>query len=138
MARYALTYVATLVIMLAIDAVWLTVMAGPLYRATLGDMLLDNFRPVPAVAFYLLYVGGIMVFVVPRGDAPQSLSSVALFGALFGLAAYATYDLTNNATLKAWSVTITLADMAWGTVLTAVGSTLGVLAGGALLRLFRL
>lgn len=136
MLRYAVTYVATLVIMLAIDFGWLSTMAGPLYRATLGDVLLENFRPAPALAFYLLYVVGIMVFVVPRDPAAFDWRQVAGFGALLGLVSYATYDLTNYATVKPWSLTLTLADMAWGTVLTAVGSTLGVLVGAWVLRLF--
>jgi uncharacterized membrane protein len=135
MSRYAVTYVATFVIMLAIDAVWLSTMAGPLYRATLGDMLLEKFRPVPAVVFYLLYVAGIMIFVLPRDAAAADWRQTALFGALFGLFCYATYDLTNYATVKPWTLTLTLADIAWGAALTAAGSTLGMLVGAWVTRL---
>jgi len=129
MIRYPATYVATLLVMLAIDSVWLKLTAGPLYRANLGDLLLDGFRPLPAILFYLLYVAGILIFVVPSDDAPRNFARIALFGALFGFFCYATYDLTNYATLKTWSLTVTLADMAWGAALTAVGSTLGTLVG---------
>jgi uncharacterized membrane protein len=137
MFRYTLTYVATFVVMLAIDAVWLALTAGPLYRAKLGDMLMQGFRPAPAILFYLLYVGGILIFVVPAGDAPHDYGRVALFGGLFGLFCYATYDLTNFATLKTWPLSLTVADMAWGTALTAVASTIGTFAGDWLLRLLR-
>jgi uncharacterized membrane protein len=135
MLRYAVTYVATFVIMLVIDFGWLSTMAGPLYRATLGDVLLENFRPAPAIVFYLLYVAGIMIFVLPRDADTADWRMVALFGALFGLVSYATYDLTNFATIKPWTLTLTLADMAWGAALTAVGSTLGMLLGAWVVRL---
>ena len=129
MTRYLCTYLATFVTMLAIDSVWLKLTAGPLYRANLGDLLMDGFRPLPAIVFYLLYVAGIMVFVVPGDAAPREWWRVALFGALFGFFCYATYDLTNQATMRNWSLTVTLADMAWGAALTAAGGTLGTLIG---------
>jgi uncharacterized membrane protein len=136
MIRYVSTYVATFVVMLAIDSVWLKLTAGPLYRANLGDLLMDGFRPLPAILFYVLYVVGIMVFVVPSDDT-RNFARIALFGALFGFFCYATYDLTNQATMKTWSTTVTLADMAWGAALTAVGSTLGTLIGDWAVRLLR-
>jgi uncharacterized membrane protein len=142
MIRYPLTYLATFVVMLAMDSVWLMLTGGPLYRAYLGDLLLDGFRPVPAVLFYVLYVAGIMVFVVPSdsvpsGSGPRRFGRIALFGALFGVVCYATYDLTNQATMKNWSTIVTVADIAWGAVLTAVGSTLGTLLGDRGTRLLR-
>ena len=136
MIRYPLTYLATFVTMLAIDSVWLTLTAGPLYRAHLGDLLADSFRPVPAVLFYVLYVLGIMVFVVPSDDS-RNYGKIALFGALFGVFCYATYDLTNQATMRTWSTTVTVADIAWGAALTAVGSTLGTAIGDWATRLLR-
>jgi len=135
--RYALTYAVAFVVMLALDAVWLTLTAGPLYRAELGDVLMEGFRPLPAVLFYLMYVAGILVFVVPADGAPREPARIALFGALFGVICYATYDLTNYATLKTWSLAVTLADIAWGAVLTAVGSTVGTLGGDWLGRRLR-
>jgi uncharacterized membrane protein len=137
MIRYVATYLATFVVMLGIDAVWLSVMSGPLYRANLGDLLAENFRPVPAILFYVLFVIGVVVFVVPSDDGPRNLPRIAMFGALFGLFCYATYDLTNYATLRTWSLTVTLADMAWGAVLTALGGTLGTVLGDWVTRLLR-
>jgi uncharacterized membrane protein len=137
MIRYPLTYVATFVVMLAIDSVWLKLTAGPLYRANLGDILADGFRPLPAILFYVLYVAGILIFVVPSDDAPRSFARIALFGALFGFMCYATYDLTNYATLKTWSLTVTIADLIWGSFLTAVGGALGTLIGDWAVRLLR-
>jgi uncharacterized membrane protein len=129
MIRYLCTYAATFIVMLAMDAAWLTLTVRPLYRANLGDMLLEGYRPLPAILFYALYIVGVMVFVVPADDAPRNFARIALFGGLFGLFCYATYDLTNLATLRIWSVTVTVADMAWGAALTAAGSTLGTLIG---------
>jgi uncharacterized membrane protein len=133
MTRHLCVYAATLVALLAIDAVWLALTAAPLYRTALGDLLLPSFRPLPALAFYLLYVAGILIFVGPRGRGARG---TALFGALFGLVCYGTYDLTNQATLLVWPLTLTLADMAWGAALTAAASTLGRLAGERLARRF--
>lgn len=127
----ALTYICVLVATLAIDAVWLSLTGSTLYRSELGDLLMDGFRPLPAILFYLIYVAGIVVFVV-RGDT--SPARIAARGALFGVVCYATYDLTNYATLAHWSLLVTLADMAWGAVLTAAGSTLGSLAARRLVR----
>jgi len=134
MLRYPVTYLVTLVSMLALDSIWLTLMSAPLYRATIGDALLDGFRTLPAVAFYLVYGLGLMVFVVPRAGQARGLGRVAALGALFGLVAYATYDLSNFATLRNWTLTLSLTDMAWGAVLTSAGSVLGVLAGRAVSR----
>lgn len=134
MLRYGVTYIITLLIFGAIDAVWLGVVAGSLYRTTLGDILLDKFRAGPAIVFYLLNIVGLMVFVVPSTPVPGSWKSALLFGALFGVFTYATYDLTNYATLKAWTLRLTLTDIAWGAVVTSVSSALGLLAAGAILR----
>jgi uncharacterized membrane protein len=137
MTRYITTYIATFIVMLAIDSVWLGLTATPLYRANLGDILAEGFRPLPAVLFYVLFVVGVMIFVIPSDDGPRNLLRIAMFGALFGLFCYATYDLTNYATLKRWSLAVTLADMAWGAALTAVGGVLGTLIGDWGFRLLR-
>jgi uncharacterized membrane protein len=129
-----LSYVATAVIMLGIDVVWLGTMGNLLYRPILGDMLLEKFRVAPAIAFYLIYVAGIVIFAVSPAFASGRWTTALIQGALFGFFAYATYDLTNQATLKTWSIVITLADMAWGTFLTGVSATLGYLIAGAVAR----
>ena len=114
MRSLGLNYLATLVVMLAVDAVWLGLMGPRLYRPALGDLLAPSFSPLPAILFYMIFVAGLIV-LTPGG----SLGASAARGALFGLCAYATYDLTNQATLREWPTYLSLADMAWGTMLTA-------------------
>lgn len=120
--KAAIAYVATLLTFGAVDFVWLSVMANRLYRPTLGDILLDEVRITPAVIFYLLYPLGVVVFAVLPALKANSLGAAVGLGALFGLIAYATYDLTNFATLKNWNLTITIADMAYGAVASAIAA----------------
>jgi len=128
MKRYAITYVATLVAFGAIDAVWLSTVAGPLYKRTLGPVLLDQFRLAPAIVFYLLQIVGMMVFVVPRVPGAGDLGRVALFGALYGFFTYTTFDLTNYAVLRPWTLYLAVTDIAWGCVVSAAASVIGVWA----------
>ena len=124
MKSLAIAYVVTLLSMLLADAVWLWKMSGLLYRPAIGEMMLDGFRPIPAVAFYLIYVFALVYFAVRpglTGGAPVTLVNAALFG----FAAYATYDLTNQATLKTWPTMLTVVDMLWGTALSAFGASVG-------------
>jgi uncharacterized membrane protein len=125
---YLIGYVAAAVAMLGLDAIWLTLTANRLYRPILGDLMADTFRPAPAIAFYALYLCGVMIFAVRPGLAARNWKAALINGALFGFFAYATYDLTNQATLKSWSIAITLADMAWGTILTAIAASIGYAA----------
>lgn len=125
MKLYAVAYVATLIAFVAIDFVWLSSMAGRLYRPVLGDMLAPGFRPVPAVLFYLVYAAGLTFLAVRPGLLAGSIGTAALYGAVIGFMAYATYDLTNQATLKNWSTLLTVADLIWGTVLSAAASGIG-------------
>ena len=120
---YGLTYLATALVFLGIDSIWLSVTAGLLYRPLLGGLLRDDFDPIAAVFFYALYIGGIVVFVIAPSIAVSSRRVVAIRGAFFGLVAYATYDLTNQATLKNWSTLLSVLDMGWGTLLTAISAT---------------
>jgi uncharacterized membrane protein len=103
-------------------------MAKRLYLPTLGDMLLDEVRIAPAIVFYLLYPAGVVVFAVLPALKSSSLGAVIGLGALFGLIAYATYDLTNFATLKNWNLTITIADMTYGAVATGIAATAAFVA----------
>jgi uncharacterized membrane protein len=122
--RFAAAYLLTLVTFLAIDAVWLGVIASGMYKRELGHLLAPNVRWGAAAVFYLLYVAGVLVLVVlPNLDAP--LSRVLLLGAVFGLVAYATYDLTNLATLLRWPLRVTVLDLIWGTFLTAATAAAG-------------
>ena len=134
MKFYILSYIATAIIFFGCDAVWLTVAGNGLYRPLLGDLILEKFRVVPAVVFYLIYVAGAVYFAIAPAIASGRWTTALLNGALFGFFTYATYDLTNQATLKGWPTTITMVDLCWGTVLTAVCATLGYIIAGALVR----
>ena len=125
---FLIAYVAAAATMLGLDAIWLTLTAHVLYLPVLGDEMLDGFRLGPALAFYALYVCGAVIFAVRPAFALRRWTRALVLGALFGLFAYGTYDLTNQATLKVWSTTITLADMAWGATLTAISSSVGYFA----------
>jgi len=131
---YVLSYLATGIVFLACDAVWLSITGSTLYRPLLGDLLLATFRLGPAIAFYLIYMAGIVFFATSRAIASGRWSTALVNGALFGFVAYATYDLTNQATLRSWSMTITILDLCWGTVLTGVAATLGYLIASAIAR----
>jgi uncharacterized membrane protein len=129
MAYYVKLYIATFLAFLAIDAVWLGLVASTLYRRYLGFLMAPNPNWLAAILFYLLFVVGILVLVVLPGLEANSLKTTLLRGALFGLVAYATYDLTNLATVKDWPLLITVVDMIWGTVLSVVVSYVGYVAG---------
>jgi uncharacterized membrane protein len=124
---YGIAYVATGLVFLAIDAVWLTLAAQRLYRPLMGDMLLESFRFAPAMLFYLIYIAGIVVFAIAPALATERWTTATSYGAFLGLFAYATYDLTNQATLRNWPVAVTIADLCWGTFLTASAATIGFL-----------
>ena len=105
----------------ALDAVWLS-WAGPnFYRPRLGDILADSFRVMPALVFYAAYIAAIVWFAV-RPGLSLGIGTGALNGALLGAICYATYDLTNQATMRTWSTTVTVADIAWGAFATAVAA----------------
>lgn len=124
---YLVSYVATGVVFLALDSLWLSRMAGALYRPKLGPLLAETVNLPPAVLFYALYIAGVVVFAVQPALASGRWTTALALGALFGLVAYGTYDLTNHATLRDWPVIVTVADMAWGTALTAIAATAGML-----------
>ena len=132
--KYLVTYVVTMVVLLAMDSVWLSTMANLLYRPILGDILLPKFSPVPALVFYLLYIIGIMIFAITPAMRDGQWTTALLYGALFGFFSYGVYDFTNFATLRNWNLTITLADLCWGTVLTGVSAALGYLLSNAALK----
>ncbi len=116
--RAVACYAVTLLVMLPLDAVWLTTTGGT-YRQVMGDLLRPGFDVVAAVAFYLVYVFGVTVLVtLPSSKALPA----AARGAVFGFTAYATYDLTALSVIRDWPLSLSLLDMAWGTVLTAVAA----------------
>jgi uncharacterized membrane protein len=118
-------YLATLAVFLAIDSIWLGLAARTFYHDQLGFLMAPSLNWLAAGAFYLLYVAGILVFVVLPGLGGISGAKVFLQGGFFGLVAYATYDLTNFATMQDWPVTVTLVDLAWGFILTGMVSVSG-------------
>lgn len=126
MVRLCLSYVGALVVLLCLDAAWLATMVPRLYRPLMGRLIAEQVWLLPAVLFYLLYVAGIVVLAILRSrDGKGALCR----GASLGVVAYGTYDLTNQATIDHWPVVITLADMAWGTVLTCLCAFAGFQAG---------
>ncbi len=124
MGTFLIAYAAAAVVFLCIDAVWLRTMVDTLYRPRLGDLLLEHFRPVPAALFYFIYIAGVVKFAVLPSLGHDLWIMTLCNGALLGLVAYGTYDLTNQATLKTWPTAITIADLCWGTALTAVSALL--------------
>jgi uncharacterized membrane protein len=122
-------YFATLIAFFAIDMVWLGLVARPLYRQYLGFLMAPSPNWLAAIIFYLLFIVGILAFVVVPGLEDNSLKTTLLRAALFGLITYATYDLTNLATVKDWPVLITVVDMTWGTVLSVAVSFVSFMAG---------
>jgi uncharacterized membrane protein len=127
MLKYLITYLGTGVAFAVLDAIYLTVAGQKVYRPTLDYALADKPALPAAVIFYLVYVLGVVLLaVLPNKDA--GLGKTALTGAMLGAMAYATYDLTNQATLRVWATRITLIDICWGTFLTAVGASAGYFA----------
>ncbi|WP_332656849.1 DUF2177 family protein [Brevundimonas sp.] len=118
----ALAFVTVLIIFGVIDTLWLGFMGDRVYRPLIGEVLADKFRLVPAIAFYTLYAAGLTLFAVLPGLKTGDWKTALVWGALFGLFAYGTYDLTNYATLKTWGLKITLLDMTWGVVVSGVSS----------------
>ncbi|MFC4292247.1 DUF2177 family protein [Sphingorhabdus arenilitoris] len=123
--KYIAAYIATGVSFLLIDSVWLKNAYEKLYKPEIGDMLYEGgFRMGPAIAFYLLYILGIMIFAVGPALNDGKWQTALLWGALLGFFCYMTYDMTSYAVLKQWSLKVTILDMIWGTILTG-GAALG-------------
>lgn len=114
---YLKLYLLTIPVFFAIDLLWLGVVARDLYQKNLAHLLSPEVNWPAAFAFYFIYIAGIILFAVKPALAEQSLCKALLWGALFGFFTYATYDLTNLATLKAWPIKIVFIDIAWGTLL---------------------
>jgi uncharacterized membrane protein len=120
--RYAIAYLATAVVFLVADMIWLGVVAKNFYRSHLENFLLDQPSIPVAAGFYGLYVVGVIVFAVAPALREETWVTAAIYGALFGFFAYATYDLTNLATLKDWPAIVSIVDLIWGTCVTAVAA----------------
>lgn len=128
MKAFLASWGATAFVFLVIDAIWLGLVATSFYARALGDLMLEQPKLGIAALFYVGYTFAVVLLVSAPAAKTGSLGQAILYGAVFGLAAYGTYDITNMSTLKNWPVTMSLVDMAWGTVLTATAAAAGYLA----------
>jgi uncharacterized membrane protein len=124
LTRYVILYLATLIVLIPVDFLFLGFVAKGLFASEVGDML-GEVRPAPAILFYLLYVAGMLIFV--SGPVTATWQTTLLYGALFGLFCYATFELTSLSLLKHWTWTVVAVDVSWGAFMTAVVSTAGLL-----------
>jgi uncharacterized membrane protein len=122
--KYVATFFAIIVVVLVLDLLWLKLVMGSIFKNEIGDVALPTPRLTPAAMFYLMYAVGVLIFVVIPGASMPWYYALAM-GALFGLMAYGTYDLTNMATLKPWTWKLAIMDMVWGTFVTAMSAVAG-------------
>ena len=115
-------YIVAIVVFFAIDLFWLAIIAKDLYREQIGHLMSSEVRWGPAILFYCLYIAGLVFFAVLPGFNEQNWISALLYGGFFGLVCYATYDLTNLATLREWPIKIVVYDLLWGSFISAVTS----------------
>ena len=118
--NYLKMYVIAFIIFLAIDAIWLGLVAPKFYKAQIGHLMAERPNFIAALVFYLLFIVGVVYFVVNPAIEAQSITKVLVAGAMFGFMTYATYDLTNLATLKEWPIVVTVVDLVWGTSLSTL------------------
>ncbi|MDD3241972.1 MAG: DUF2177 family protein [Bacilli bacterium] len=121
---YIKMYLIALIIFVIVDGIWLLFISKNLYQKEIGHLLSSNPNLIAAIIFYLLFLAGLVYFVINPGIEKESLKTIIISGLLFGLITYATYDLTNLATLKNWPIKITIIDLIWGSSLSCVVSTL--------------
>lgn len=127
---FAVAFGATAVTMFVLDLAWLGLVAKPLYAREMGTLLRPDIKWMPALLFYTLYVAAAVVFVVLPAVERHSVARALALGAFFGLAAYATYDLTSLALIRDFPIAIAIVDMLWGMALTAAASSAGYWAAG--------
>ncbi|RJY10141.1 DUF2177 family protein [Aurantiacibacter aquimixticola] len=132
MLKWIIAYIAAAVAFGALDSVWLRWASDNLYRPVIGEIMAESFRMGPAIAFYLIYIGGMTWFAIRPGLETGNVFTAALNGAILGFVCYATFDFTSQAVMKVWAWHISIADIAWGTFATSIASTI---ACGAALRL---
>ena len=112
------TFLVAFAVFLGIDILWLTVIAQKFYKAQIGHLMADKARLLPAAIFYVLFIAALVYFVIAPALEHQNLPRLILSAVVFGLVTYATYDLTNMATLKDWPLLVTVVDLAWGTFIS--------------------
>lgn len=126
--RFQKLYFLSLIPFLALDFLWLGLVAPKFYQSQIGHLMAEDISFIAASLFYLLFVGGLVYFVIEPSSDTVNLKDVLRRGAFFGLVSYATYDLTNLATLRDWPILLSLVDMAWGATLSGATSALSVWA----------
>jgi uncharacterized membrane protein len=124
-SKLIISYLLTTIVFFAVDMLWLGLIAKNFYNKYLGSFLAEQVNWTAAIIFYLLFIAGIFVFVILPAVEKNSMMRAIAYGAMFGFITYATYDLTNLATLKDWPLTIVFVDIAWGSVLTAIVAVSG-------------
>jgi uncharacterized membrane protein len=130
MTKFFLVYLVSIIAMVVIDLIWIGGVAKPFYQKHLGYLFAEKFKIVPIVLFYLIYIFGLMVFVVsPALSGTVPLGRSVMMAALLGLVAYATYDLTSHGLIKDWPWIVTVVDMVWGTFLTALIAAIAISVG---------
>jgi uncharacterized membrane protein len=134
--KYVLGYILTGISFAVIDSIWLRNMYVRLYQDQIGEVLMKGVRMGPAIAFYLLYILGIIIFAFTPALASGKWQAALINGAMFGFFCYMTYDLTNYSTLKVWSLKVTILDMIWGTLLTGLAAAAGYWFTTAITGLF--
>ncbi|HVP99565.1 MAG TPA: DUF2177 family protein [Roseiarcus sp.] len=128
-------YFSTLISFVLADALWLVIMVDRLYKPTIGELMSSSLHLPAVVVFYLIVPAGLVYFAVMPGLRDASLTTAGVNGALYGFFTYATYDLTNQATLRQWSTKLTVVDMTWGVVLGALAALVGFVVASRLARL---
>ena len=131
--KYIYLYILTFIVFLVIDLIWLNFIAKNLYQREIGNLLLEDPKIIPAFIFYALFIVALLILVVVPGIEAESLTKTLLTGAVFGFITYATYDLTNLATLQGWSLKMTIIDIIWGTSVSTVMAYVGFYIGNKIL-----
>lgn len=121
-------YISAATAFFALDCVWLGIVAKNFYFGRMAHLMADKVNLAAAAGFYAIYIVGLVIFAIAPAIAQDAWQTAALYGALFGFFCYATYDMTNLATLKNWPVTVSVVDITWGTLLSGSAATIGFLA----------
>ncbi len=124
--NWIIAFVSVLVVMGVLDGAWLSFAVSRLYRPGIGHLMADKPKAIPALIFYILYAAGVTYLIVLPALAGGGRTGAAIRGAVLGLVAYGTYDLTSLAILRGWAVRVTVLDMIWGAILTGVSAAVAV------------